>query len=77
MMNTTWIQIMRFAKALDEGRRAGLAIESRDAERLVSMLLDFQRRALHERPTPAQGVPLAPTAVAQVASPPSSDEERP
>jgi hypothetical protein len=55
-MNTTWIQIMRFARALEEGRRAGLAIESRDAERLVSMLLDFQRRALHERPTPAQGV---------------------
>jgi hypothetical protein len=63
-MTTTWIQIMRFARALEEGRRAGLAIESRDAERLVSMLLDFQRRALHERPTPAQGVPMGSAAPA-------------
>ncbi len=50
-MQTTWIQIMRFARALDEGRRTGQGIDARDADQLVSMLLDFQRRALHERPT--------------------------
>jgi hypothetical protein len=68
-MNTTWIQIMRFARALEEGRRAGLGIESHDAERLVAMLLDFQRRALQESHAPAQGgataVQVAPSADAK------------
>ena len=74
-MNTTWIQIMRFARALEDGRRAGLGIESRDAERLVTMLLDFQRRALHERPTPPQGVPV--TTAASMAPMAGADEKRP
>jgi hypothetical protein len=62
-MSTTWIQIMRYARALDDGRRAGVGIEPGDAERLVTMLLEFQRRALHERPTPSQGVPITPVSV--------------
>jgi hypothetical protein len=74
-MNTTWIQIMRYARALEEGRRAGLGIESHDAERLVAMLLDFQRRALQERHAPGgPRVPPAPVAAGPVALP---DEERP
>ena len=74
-MNTTWIQIMRFARALEDGRRTGSGIESRDAERLVTMLLDFQRRALHERPTPPQGLAIAQ--VPSNASTAGADEERP
>jgi hypothetical protein len=74
-MSTTWIQIMRFARALEDGRRAGLGIEPGDAERLVSMLLEFQRRALHERLTPAQGVPIgvATSATSSVVT----DQKRP
>ena len=59
-MQTTWIQIMRFARALDEGRRTGQGIDARDADQLVSMLLDFQRRALHERPTVPPPPPETP-----------------
>jgi hypothetical protein len=71
-MNTTWIQIMRYARALEEGRRAGLGIESQDAERLVAMLLDFQRRALQGHAPSGPPVPPAPVAAA-----PSPDEDRP
>jgi vancomycin resistance protein YoaR len=71
-MNTTWIQIMRFARALEDGRRAGVGIEPKDAERLFAMLLDFQRRALHERPLSVQG-PAIPVPASSAAA----SEKRP
>jgi hypothetical protein len=48
---TTWMQVMAVVKDLDERRRRGPALDGRDAERLVTMLLDFHRDVVIKTPS--------------------------
>jgi hypothetical protein len=56
---TTWMQVMAVVRALDAKRRGGQPLEGRDAESLVTMLLDFHGRAV-EPPTMPDSASPAP-----------------
>ena len=51
---TTWIQVMTLVRELEDRRRAGKHLSGDDAERLVGMLLDFNRQAVEAVPESSQ-----------------------
>jgi hypothetical protein len=43
---TTWIQVMAEVRAMDDRRRSGKGLDGADAEKLVSMILEFHKQAV-------------------------------
>jgi hypothetical protein len=43
---TTWMQVMAFVRQLDERRRTGAGVTPADADKLVTMLLDFHAQTV-------------------------------
>jgi hypothetical protein len=50
---TTWIQVMAHVRRLDEQRRLEGRINERDADQLVTMLLEFHEQAVVALPSPS------------------------
>jgi hypothetical protein len=48
---TTWMQVIAVVKELDDRRRRGLNLDGRDAEKLVTMVLDFHQKAVIKTPS--------------------------
>ncbi|HEY5243434.1 MAG TPA: hypothetical protein VIJ22_18265 [Polyangiaceae bacterium] len=48
---TTWIDVMKLAQALRAKRDAANELDGQDAERLLTMVLDFHRRAVVATPS--------------------------
>ncbi len=47
---TTWIDVMKLAQALRAKRDGANELDGQDAERLLTMVLDFHRRAVVATP---------------------------
>jgi hypothetical protein len=50
-MATTWMQVMALVRRLDEKRRREGRIGEREAEELVTLLLDFHRQTVARSPS--------------------------
>jgi hypothetical protein len=57
---TTWMQVMAVVRQLDERRRSGTVLEGRDADQLVTLLLDFHQKVVVK--TPSGEMPAPPVA---------------
>jgi hypothetical protein len=53
----TWVQVMDLVQVMDETRRAEGRIGEADADRLVTMLLQFQRQLVGSRPPISERIP--------------------
>jgi len=57
---TTWIQVMAQVRRLDEQRRQHGRIDERDADQLVTMLLEFHGQAVVTSPSGEMPAARAP-----------------
>ena len=56
---TTWMQVMALVRRLDEKRHREGRVGDRDADQLVSMLLDFHKQTV-ARPPSGEMSPVTP-----------------
>jgi hypothetical protein len=61
-MATTWMQVMALVRKLDEKRHREGRIGERDADELISLLLDFHRQTVARTPSGEMGATPDPRA---------------
>ncbi|HEY3818778.1 MAG TPA: hypothetical protein VGL81_16520 [Polyangiaceae bacterium] len=57
---TTWIDVIKLAETLRGKKEGGHALDGNDADRLLTMVLDFHRRAVLAVPTADRSGPPLP-----------------
>ncbi len=56
---TTWMQVMALVRRLDEKRRREGSLGDRDAEQLITLILDFHEQTI-ARPPPGEVGAVSP-----------------